>query len=330
MKENKFPRDIRFRLTLKLNRAAASISSDRWFITHTTNPTLTITSNSPDRRFILEGGPVTVQVPTIHLPRERDVVTAFVNSWLSTMKKSSSNFDALVQNQVDYYLDGGGLIESSNNGGSTKVFAGWEPFMKYAKITELNGWNFTNEGGAIASEGLALKLNTCPKNSQYPGFVASNSTAIEPGPPTLNITDDSLEYRVAAPHFTASGDQNIGTYSLFVSSDIAQCLWGSNLNSAKASISIVSDDGTVQVATSVLKNDSNGLALNVSGFHYSSGVIKLQMKSGTSVIASKSNQGLSTLASSSPSKSTITCTKGKVTKKVTAASPKCPAGYKRK
>jgi hypothetical protein len=27
---------------------------------------------------------------------------------------------------------------------------------------------------------------------------------------------------------------------------------------------------------------------------------------------------------------TITCTKGKVTKKVTAVSPKCPAGYKKK
>jgi hypothetical protein len=29
-------------------------------------------------------------------------------------------------------------------------------------------------------------------------------------------------------------------------------------------------------------------------------------------------------------KSTITCVKGKMTKKVTAVSPKCPAGYKKK
>jgi len=27
-------------------------------------------------------------------------------------------------------------------------------------------------------------------------------------------------------------------------------------------------------------------------------------------------------------KSTITCTKGKITKKVTALNPKCPSGYK--
>jgi membrane protein involved in colicin uptake len=30
------------------------------------------------------------------------------------------------------------------------------------------------------------------------------------------------------------------------------------------------------------------------------------------------------------SKSTITCTKGKLTKKVTASNPKCPAGFKRR
>jgi hypothetical protein len=29
-------------------------------------------------------------------------------------------------------------------------------------------------------------------------------------------------------------------------------------------------------------------------------------------------------------KTTITCTKGKVTKKVTAIKPKCPAGYQKK
>jgi hypothetical protein len=32
----------------------------------------------------------------------------------------------------------------------------------------------------------------------------------------------------------------------------------------------------------------------------------------------------------SPKKSTITCVKGKITKKLTAVNPKCPAGYKKK
>jgi hypothetical protein len=37
-------------------------------------------------------------------------------------------------------------------------------------------------------------------------------------------------------------------------------------------------------------------------------------------------------ASSNPvvKKTTITCVKGKLTKKVTAVNPKCPAGYKKK
>jgi hypothetical protein len=33
---------------------------------------------------------------------------------------------------------------------------------------------------------------------------------------------------------------------------------------------------------------------------------------------------------SSKKKITITCTKGKITKKITAVNPKCPIGYKKK
>ncbi len=331
MKETKFPADIRFRVTLKLNRAAASIDSDRWFITRTTNPSLTISSGNPDRRFILEGGPVTVQVPKIQLPRERDVVTSFVKSWMSSVQKQSNDLDALVQKQVEYLLTGNGLIEAANSAGSTRVFAGWEPFFRYAELTELNGWNFSNEGGSLASEALSEKLRSCPKSSRYPGFVSSNSTAIEPGPPVLNNEENSLEYRVAAPHLSASGEQNFGTYSLYVSPEIAKCLWGSNVSSAKATVSIVSDDGSTQVATSVLKNDGNGLYLNVSGFHYSSGSIKLQMKSETSVTTSKPKDVIAKPGQAQPAtKRTISCIKGKVIKKVTAQSPKCPSGFKKK
>ena len=38
----------------------------------------------------------------------------------------------------------------------------------------------------------------------------------------------------------------------------------------------------------------------------------------------------STTATTTPKKTTITCVKGKVTKKITAISPKCPSGYKRR
>ena len=211
LKKGEFPRDIRFRVTLRLNKAAASISSERWFVSRTSNPSLTITSSGTDQALVFEGGPVTVQVPTIRLPREENLLRAFVKSWISSTDKDLTDLEANVKRGAEYYLKSGGITMSSNSEESTKVFAGWDPFMKYATINELSGWNFTNQGAGISSSPLYSQLSQCPKSANYPGLVASNSTAVEPGPPTLNTTDDSLEYRVSAPHLNAEGTKNTGT-----------------------------------------------------------------------------------------------------------------------
>ena len=323
MKVSAFPENIRFRLTLKLDKVAASINSDRWFITRTANPTLEIKEFSSHRTMVLEAAPVVIQVPTIELPREKETVLAFVKSWLTTLGKVSPDLNSLIQKQADIFMDGSGYIEVANSAGSTKIFSGWEPFMKYGTIKQLTGWNFTNLGSTLSSPSLQLKLSECPKSKKFPGFVSSNSTAIEPGPPTFNASEQSLEYRVAAPHLMASGQKNSGTYSLFVSSEIAKCLWGGTLASGKATVSIVNDDGSSQVATSVFRNDSSGLYFTVSGFHYSTGSIKIQFETQGNASASLPQMAKPVLKS-------ISCVKGKVTKKIIAINPKCPAGYKKK
>jgi hypothetical protein len=323
MKVNAFPEDIRFRLTLKLDKVASSINSERWFVTRTANPILEIKETSSYRTMVLEAAPVVVQVPTIELPREKETVVAFVKSWLTTLGKVSPDLNSLIQKQADIFMDGSGYIEVANSAGSTKIFSGWEPFFRYGTIKQLTGWNFTNMGSTLSSPSLQLKLSECPKSKNFPGFVSSNSTAIEPGPPTFNASEQTLEYRVAAPHLMESGLKNYGTYSLFVSSEIAKCLWGGTLASGKATVSIVNDDGTSQVATSVFKNDPSGLYFAVSGFHYSTGSIRIRFENG-------GNASASLPQTPKPVLRTITCVKGKVIKKVTAVNPKCPSGYKKK
>jgi hypothetical protein len=104
---------------------------------------------------------------------------------------------------------------------------------------------------------------------------------------------------------------NIGTYSVSIGNTTAKCLWGSNFKNARASVSMISDDGTTQIATSTFTSDENGLRFNVSGFHYSSGAIKIK------------------LTTSKNKSVTVSCKKGKVVKKVSGTNPKCPAGFKK-
>ena len=54
------------------------------------------------------------------------------------------------------------------------------------------------------------------------------------------------------------------------------------------------------------------------------------IKRGTISIKQSSAEVSITTGTTAPAKSTITCVKGKVTKKVTGVNPKCPSGYKKK
>ena len=54
------------------------------------------------------------------------------------------------------------------------------------------------------------------------------------------------------------------------------------------------------------------------------------IKRGTIAIKQSSAEMSITTGTTTPKKTTITCVKGKTTKKVTGVSPKCPSGYKKK
>ena len=122
----------------------------------------------------------------------------------------------------------------------------------------------------------------------------------------------------------------------------ATCLWGVDLSKAvSASISASYPElGISEIVTTTSQVKDGFFKVSAAGFHYSAPVIKMK------VTQSPSTQPVTPLeASPSPTpsaepatipvvqkikKSTITCIKGKSTKKVTAVSPKCPAGFKKK
>jgi hypothetical protein len=101
-------------------------------------------------------------------------------------------------------------------------------------------------------------------------------------------------------------------------SDIARCLYGFSSAPIKAEISITSDDGEKKVATTIVNEKNGWLYLSAKGFTFSAPTINVKL-SQEKVVAPVAQK-----------KVTISCVKGKTTKKVTAVSPKCPAGYKKK
>lgn len=165
-------------------------------------------------------------------------------------------------------------------------------------------------------------------NASLSGIVATNSNFFVSGPPIYNQTENSLDYKVASPHFLPSGEVFKGTYNLLMRSSVARCIYGFTAAPVSATVSIVASDGTAQVATTVLGEKNGWLYLTASGFTFSSPTVRVKLTQAAEPAVTPSPS-----ASAKPAavkKSSITCVKGKTSKKVIAVNPKCPTGYKKR
>jgi hypothetical protein len=180
------------------------------------------------------------------------------------------------------------------------------------------------------SRGEMSKANGCfNEGAGVKGIVTTNSTTYSEGPPIFE--DDQLNYKVASAHSNPDGSDFKGTYNLVIRSDVARCLYKFSTAPLYASIEVVSDNGQSSVATTVFSERKGWVELAAYNFGFSAPTVRVKLSQEAKVSATP----ISTPTPSASAKPalkvvTITCTKGKVTKKVTAVKPKCAVGYKKK
>jgi hypothetical protein len=144
--------------------------------------------------------------------------------------------------------------------------------------------------------------------------------------PVWNAADKSFVFTAAAPHFDVDGTTVVrGFYRAYIPFNDAKVLWGlENPNDAAKALelSVTTEEATgEQVVSSANIAAKNGvISIEYEGFQYSQPKLSVKMKKGYKPAASA--------VVKTPAKKSITCVKGKVTKKVTTKA--CPAGYKKK
>lgn len=168
-------------------------------------------------------------------------------------------------------------------------------------------WNFSSAVYESADS------NPCSADkSILHGLVVTNAPVYETGPPKFQ--DGTLNYRVAGIHYQSDGSEFKGEYTFVVRSTTARCYYGFSSAPIEAKVSVVSATGTEQIATTVVSERDNFLKLQANGFTFSSPTIKIKL------IQSNPIKKVET--------KTILCSKGKLTKKISGANPKCPSGFK--
>jgi hypothetical protein len=295
-----FAPDTRVKIKLRISTVVGG-----WFQGRLKDPVLDVSKFSNTSNTItLEAGSVTV-------PRMAVVVNP------STFTDAEKVW---FQNGGQWPTVDGGMGSGAQAGDPEFAFPFIDFYRNRVKDTTVGTntfWNFSTTSWGDGSACLQDK-------SRVLGIVTTNALAYDGGAPSFS--DGFLNYRVSGLHYMPDGTSLVqGSYNLVMRSDTARCLYGFSNAPISATVSIVGGDNS-SVATTVTGEKDGWLSMAASGFTFSTKTIQVQISQPkVAPAASPSPTPSATLA---PMKTkTITCKRGKIVKKLSGTSPKCPAGY---
>ena len=204
---------------------------------------------------------------------------------------------------------GGFGYEPTDALASPSILDDFRSYVNNTAAGQVTVWNFgTLNPWSLANSSQQACLND---KNQVDGIVTTNSMVYQPGPPELS--GQTFTYDVAGMHYRADGSVVQGTYDMDIRDSVAQCLYGFKNAPISASVSVTEDsNGDQNVATSAVSDNNGWLDVGASGFNFSDPSVSIE------------------LSQSTPSeRTTITCVKGKVTKRITGVNPRCPLNYKK-
>jgi len=199
---------------------------------------------------------------------------------------------------------------------------------EFINVCEKNEYKASDGGWGLWSSIFWSKQMNDPLLAVNPGDMIAGTNGWNCGGNMYwDGNEQALVMSVGAPHYDIDGTVVDGWYEGAIRGRYITSRFGIKPQQAAGSarLEIVYADGERKVATISTKYDSatDWLYLKGYGFTYSSPKLMVKFENPAEVVKVKP---VATVAV----KKSITCTKGKATKKVTAIKPVCPKGYKKK
>ena len=195
-----------------------------------------------------------------------------------------------------------------------------------------NIWIYGQNNGIVDALGACGKI----------GGVQVVSNAMHSLDPTWDEIEQAIVVRLSTPHLLPDGSVNVGYLEIRMPRAAALCMWKVDLDgNIKASIAITYVDGsTPTVATVTGQRIGDDYLIVSTGFHYSSPTLRVKLSqdnavkpadNAASTQSESKNENKVAAPKIAPKKiKVINCVKGKLTRKISGANPKCPAGFVKK
>lgn len=325
-----FPEDFSYEMQLKLSYPLSG-----WLHGRIQKPNVSVVTDA-DQNQIITVRAEPMRIPIFYIWKKFNELPIDFQNYFSKITDSGLIF---TPNWRDIWVAGGG-VPPWNKLNILRVFgdykeASFSEYLNWLKISEdkaiatKSAWSFKSLGDAMDPA-----QQTCISREEYlAGLVSTNATMYIASPPNFNQITQTLDYKVSSPHYDKNGKENIGQYNLAIKSSLARCLYGFTQAPIQASVSVVDSSGTERISTSSISEKDGWLNLSVTGFTYSAPTLKVKLTQESSslehVDLSKKVSG-NTVLTAATSKKSITCYKGKLSKKISGTNPKCPTGYKKK
>lgn len=321
-----FPSGFKFYVSVRTQNLPAG-----WLHGRLASPDINISTGSTFSTIDIQGEPVAV--PVVYkvyqysempeaIKSQYDVKTGSYKKDPSFLRnpnsapggRSSGNEDPLKRNVI---LE----VEASSAAGMEQIRL-WLPFIDDKATAMLSYWSIRT----LSREEMQGTSECFKDPGNVTGIVTTNATQYSAGPPKFTKSEGTLDYQVAAPHYTTEKDIFRGTYDLVMRSDVARCIYGFSKAPINATLSITSSDGTPQIATTVIGERNGWLYLRAKNFEFSAPVIKAKLTQDVEIAPAEQMK----VKAKTKKKTTITCSKGKEVIRIYGVKPKCPAGYKKK
>jgi hypothetical protein len=307
-----FPTGYRFGLTLRMGKKEKGWYHGRLYL-----PTISTKDWNAGQEISIEAEPV--KVPSLNFLVPNAEIPQVIRDLVFTDRYYGVIGDGVGPTKISENVSGPKSID---------LVSGFAPSYKDKATTTDSYWSFKT-----LNYGQDESTRKCSDNSgNLAGLVTTNALAYAAGPPVFDKESGSLSYKVSSPHFEAGGAEASGSYDLTLRSDVARCIYGFSNAPIKAEISITSSDGEKKVATTTVNEKDGWLYLSAKGFTFSTPLINVKLSQDVVVV----EKPVPAPEVSAPAKAvakksiSITCVKGKASKKVTGLNPKCPTGYKKK
>ena len=213
-------------------------------------------------------------------------------------------------------------------GGTPTKMAEKAEFISYGA----NIWIYGQNNDVVDALGACGKI----------GGVQVVSNAMHSLDPTWDAEAEAIAVRLSTPHLLPDGSVNVGYLEIRMPRAAALCMWKVDLDgSIKATVNITYEDGsTPSIATVNGKRIGDDYLIISTGFHYSSPTLRVKLsqdnavkpvETSVSAQSENKNENKASAPSVAPKKiKVINCVKGKLTRKISGVSPKCPAGFAKK